>query len=251
MENFTVYPAIDLRGGKVVRLVQGDPGRQTIYGDDPADAARRWLQAGAAWLHVVNLDGAFGEAGSENLAALQRILQETARARTETQARPAAQVQFGGGLRSLEAVAVALDLGVARVLLGTAAVEQPGLVVEALDHYGPERIGVAIDVRGGSVQVRGWQSGSDQGPDALGRRCAELGVRHAVYTRIERDGGGQGADLADTQRFAWASGLAVIASGGVNSLEDVRQARRLGLSGIITGRALYAGTFRLQEALQC
>jgi phosphoribosylformimino-5-aminoimidazole carboxamide ribotide isomerase len=242
---FTIYPAIDLRKGRVVRLMQGDPTRQTDYYDDPAVAARRWLEAGARWLHVVNLDGAFGESGDKNLAALEAIL-ETAAGFT-----PTALVQFGGGLRSLENIQRALTVGVSRVMLGTMAVENPDLAARALSQYGPERIGLAMDARDGEVQVRGWQSGAGLDPLSLGRQFYEMGLRTCAYTDVNRDGGGAGINLAATERFARATGLAVIASGGADSLEDVRLARGAGLSGIIIGRALYEGRIDLQEALAC
>src|SRR5512140_971977 len=146
--SFTIYPAIDLRGGKVVRLKEGDPARLTAYSDDPAETARHWLEAGTRWLHVVNLDGAFGENDALNRAALESIL------KTE------AQVQFGGGIRSLAAVDQALELGVSRVILGTIAIEQPNVVAAAMKKFGPEKIAVGIDARDGLVRVRGWKEDS-------------------------------------------------------------------------------------------
>lgn len=231
---FTVFPAIDLRGGQVVRLKEGDPNRQTHYSPDPAGAARRWIEAGARWLHVVNLDGAFGEASGANALALSAILSETIPA--------GVPVQFGGGLRSLEAIQAALDLGVQRVVLGTILVEQPQVMEAALARWGCERIAAGLDARGGLVQVRGWQSATalEVGPLALSLKQA--GLRWLIFTDIARDGLQTGLNLSATVALAQHSGLDVIASGGVSHLEDVRQAKEAGLSGAIVGRALYEAT---------
>lgn len=245
MKVFTVYPAIDLRGGKVVRLTQGDPARQTIYGEDAAQVARGWLAAGAQWLHVVNLDGAFGERDAENRKALGAILEAI------TALPGGARVQLGGGLRSLEDVASAVSLGVDRAILGTAAIEAPDLVGEAVARFGPERIAVGIDARDQRVRVRGWVQETQADPITLGSALYRLGLRTVIFTNIARDGVGTGIDVAGTQRLAGATGLDVIASGGVASLEDVRRVREAGLSGVIIGRALYERQIDLKEALGC
>ncbi|MFM8320990.1 MAG: HisA/HisF-related TIM barrel protein [Chloroflexota bacterium] len=244
---FTLYPAIDLRGGQVVRLSEGDPSRQTVYSADPGATARRWLQAGARWLHVVNLDGAFGDpaAGRRSLEALQQILQAAA------EAGQGAQVQFGGGLRSLAAVEAALQAGVSRVVLGSLAAEQPELLAEAAARYGPQRLALGIDVRDGQVRVRGWAAGAGIDPLDLARRFYALGGRACIYTEISRDGLGGGLDLLATARFQQAGGLAVIASGGAAGQDDLRRARAAGLHGAIVGRALYEGWITIEEALQC
>ena len=238
---FTLYPAMDLRQGQVVRLAQGDPARQTVYASNPAAIAERWLREGAHWLHVVNLDGAFGQNDAANRAALQAILRVAARFD--------ARVQFGGGLRSLEAVAQALDLGVARVVLGTLAARQPQAVAEALRRWGPERIAVGIDARDGRVQVSGWAEATDLDAMTFARRLAALGLRTVIFTDIRRDGLQTGLALETTVALQQASGLAVIASGGVASLEDIRAAKEGGLAGVVVGRALYEGAFTLREAL--
>lgn len=242
-ENFTIYPAIDLRRGLVVRLKEGDPERQTTYPVDPRAAAQRWLAAGAQWLHVVNLDGAFGESESPNLAALGSI----ARAADLLGAR----VQFGGGLRSLVEIQQALAAGASRVILGTAAVETPELITQALDRWGPAAICIGIDARDGFVKVRGWQSGSRVSALQLASQMAGLGIETVIYTNIARDGLGRGVDVPATQTLAKLSGLAVIASGGVAGLADIRAVRQAGLPGVIIGRALYEGQIELQEALAC
>ena len=236
--SFTIYPAIDLRGGKVVRLKEGDPARMTSYSDDPAEVARRWLGMGAEWLHVVNLDGAFGESDTENRSALETILKLDS------------QVQFGGGLRSLDAIDAALSLGISRVVLGTIAIEQPNVIVEALKKYGVERVAVGIDARDGFVSVRGWKNDSNISAKDLARQMRTLGLRTVIFTDIHRDGLGSGLNIASTRELADVSGLDVIASGGVHAIEDVIAARNANLSGVIIGRALYEETIDLKEALK-
>lgn len=234
-----VYPAIDLRRGRVVRLQWGDPDRETVFGDDPAAVARRWLAAGATWLHIVNLDGAFAEAGGDNWAALARIVSLGAR------------VQFGGGLRTIADVARAFDAGVTRVILGTAALESPGLAAEALTRFGAARVAVGIDARDGFVRTRGWQTATATTPAELARAMAAVGFQTAVYTDISRDGVLSGVNVAATAGLAEVSGLAVIASGGVRSLSDVAALRaQPGVAGVIIGRALYEGQVDLAAALE-
>jgi phosphoribosylformimino-5-aminoimidazole carboxamide ribotide isomerase len=241
MSTFTVYPAIDLRGGRVVRLKEGDPRRQTTYGEDPAQAARGWLEAGARWLHVVNLDGAFGENDTANQAALHALL-DVERAFN-------AHIQFGGGVRSLRMVEQAIDLGVSRVVLGTVAIDEPQMVAQAVKTFGADKIAVGIDAREGSVRVRGWQAEGGVLATDLARKMRDAGVRTVVFTDISRDGLGGGLNLPSTRALADASGLDVIASGGVQALEDVLAAQEAGLAGVIIGRALYEGTIDLREAL--
>ena len=236
--SFTIYPAIDLRGGKVVRLKEGDPRRMTAYSDDPAETARRWLEAGASWLHVVNLDGAFGEKDDANRSALASIL------------KLGAQVQFGGGMRSLAAVERAIELGVSRVVLGTLAVEQPKAVEDILKQFGTEKFALGIDARDGLVRVRGWKDNSGVPVVDLALQMRTLGLRTVIFTDISRDGLGSGLNIPSTRELAEATGLAVIASGGVHTLEDVSAAREANLAGVIIGRALYEGTIDLKEALQ-
>jgi phosphoribosylformimino-5-aminoimidazole carboxamide ribotide isomerase len=236
--SFTIYPAIDLRGGKVVRLKEGDPARMTSYSDDPAEAARRWLDAGAVWLHVVNLDGAFGEGDNANRKALESILKCGAR------------VQFGGGMRSLDAIADVLNLGVTRAILGTIAIEQPDVVADALTRFGAERIAVGIDARDGLVRTRGWKDNSGVKANDLAFQMRTLGLRTVIFTDVSRDGLGSGLNIPSTRELAEVSGLDVIASGGVHTIEDVIAAKEAGLAGCIIGRALYDGTVDLKRALQ-
>jgi phosphoribosylformimino-5-aminoimidazole carboxamide ribotide isomerase len=234
-----VYPAIDLRGGRVVRLVQGDPARETVHSDDPLATAQRWRDAGAGWLHVINLDGALGGASS-NLAILAQLAQV------------GLPIQFGGGLRSPEDTQQALEAGAARVILGTLAVRQPDAAGEAVRRFGPEAVAVALDAQGGRVATHGWQEQSDWTPVGLGQRFADMGVRHALYTDISRDGGLTGVNVEATARLARETGLSVIASGGVASLDDVRAlaATKAGIAGVVIGKALYTGAFTLEDAIR-
>jgi phosphoribosylformimino-5-aminoimidazole carboxamide ribotide isomerase len=240
--SFTIYPAIDLRGGKVVRLKEGDPARMTAYSDDPAETAKRWLAMGAKWLHVVNLDGAFGEGDTENQQALLSIL----KAASEF----GADVQFGGGLRSLDSMSQALSLGVSRIVLGTIAVENPDVVTGALKKFGVERVAVGIDARDGVVRVRGWQSDGGVSAQDLALQMRMLGLCTIIFTDVGRDGMGRGLNISMTRELADVSGMDVIASGGVHALEDVMAACDANLSGVIIGRALYEGTINLKEALE-
>jgi phosphoribosylformimino-5-aminoimidazole carboxamide ribotide isomerase len=238
-DRFTVYPAIDLRGGQVVRLSQGDPARETRYDRDPAAAARRWLSAGARWLHVVNLDGAFDQPDALNRQALLSIL--------EAAQEYSAQVQFGGGLRSLAAMAEALSLGVGRVILGTVAIEQPDLAFEALQRWGAEQVVLGLDAREGLVRVRGWQEGAARSALDAARSYLPYGLRWLVYTDIARDGLQTGLNLPATTELAQATGLRVIASGGLRDMADIDAARAAGLAGAIAGRALYEGALPIDQ----
>jgi phosphoribosylformimino-5-aminoimidazole carboxamide ribotide isomerase len=242
MSPFTIYPAIDLRAGQVVRLQQGDPRRQAKYSDDPAETARRWLGSGASWLHVVNLDGAFEEVDAANQAALHAILEITIKS--------GARVQFGGGIRSMSMIERVLDLGVHRVVLGTIAVEQPGMVADALKKFGSKHIAVGIDARDGLVRVRGWQSNSRLRATDLALQMRDLGLQTIIFTDISRDGLGSGLNIPSTRALANATGIDVIASGGVHALDDVTAARKANLAGVIIGRALYEGAIDLKEALE-
>jgi len=239
-----IYPAIDLRDGRCVRLVQGDPQAETVVSEDPVGTARHWAEQGAEWLHVVNLDGAFGHQASagKNVQALLAIL--------STVDLP---IQFGGGLRTLADVEAALALGVARVILGTAAITDPGLIREGIARFGQERIALAIDARDGYVATHGWQQLSAVTALDLAQHMREAGVRRVVYTDIARDGTLAGVNASACASLATQSGLAVIASGGVASLEDVRRVKAVeaaGVDGLIIGKALYTGKVQLAQALE-
>lgn len=233
-----VYPAIDLRRGRVVRLRYGDPAQETVHSDDPVAVAERWQAAGATWLHVINLDGALGEA-TLALDALRAI------------AAVGLPVQFGGGLRALDDAALALEAGAARVVLGTLAVQQPDVAGEAVRRFGAQAVAVALDARGERVATHGWQQVSAWTPAGLGARLAQMGVIHALYTDVSRDGDLSGVNVEATAALARATGLAVIASGGVASLDDVRRLRATGaVAGVVIGQALYTGAFALEDALR-
>jgi phosphoribosylformimino-5-aminoimidazole carboxamide ribotide isomerase len=252
MNSFTIFPAIDLRHGRCVRLRQGDPEAETVFGDDPAAVARRWADQGATWLHVVNLDGAFASdrhaVTPDDRGALPLNLQRL----VDICLAVDLPVQFGGGLRTIEDVALALELGATRVVLGTAALQNPELVTAALQRFGPAQIVVGIDARAGMVATHGWLETSPVTAHELAQRVARLGVQHVVYTNIARDGMLSGVDAAGTATLARESGLAVIASGGVRDLDDIRQllaVRADGVAGVIAGQALYTGSLHLPAAL--
>lgn len=234
-----IYPAIDLRGGKVVRLRYGDPSQQTVYNEDPLAAARDWQQQGASWLHVVNLDGTLGEA-TLNLDTLQKI------------ANLGLPVQFGGGLRKLDDAARALDAGAARVVLGTLVVREPDAAGQAVERFGVEAVAVALDAKDGLVSTHGWQQQSDWTPVELGKCFADDGVRHALYTDINRDGVLTGVNVEATAQLARKTGLSVIASGGVASLDDIHALIQadVPIAGVVIGKALYSDAFTLTEALE-
>ncbi len=235
--NFTVYPAIDLRGGRVVRLKEGDPDRMTVYSDDPVETARRWLEEGAEWVHVVNLDGAFGVKDIENRLALEKMLNT------------GAKIQFGGGMRSLDGIERAIKLGVSRVVLGTIAVEHPEMVAAAVDNFGEERVAVGIDAKDGLVRIRGWRESSGVSATDLALQMRKTGLRTVIFTDVARDGLNSGLNVQATRDLAEKGSLDVIASGGVRSLEDVKAAFHADLCGVIIGRALYDGTVSLREAI--
>jgi phosphoribosylformimino-5-aminoimidazole carboxamide ribotide isomerase len=243
-----IFPAIDLRRGRCVRLRQGRAEEEMVYGDDPAAVARRWVGQGAEWLHVVNLDGAFGEAGDSSGTPLN--LQRLAEI---CEAVPGTSVQFGGGVRSVADVERALALGATRVILGTVALVEPVAVTEAIQRVGAERIVVGIDARDGWVATHGWRQASDTAVVALGQAMRQRGVMRVVYTDIARDGMLSGVNVEATAALARATGLRVIASGGVASLEDVQRLKARatdGIEGVIVGQALYTGAVSLAEALR-
>lgn len=233
-----VYPAIDLRGGKVVRLKEGDPKRQTVFSEDPVVTARQWIDQGAQWLHVVNLDGAFSDANDNS-----HILEQIAALGTP--------VQFGGGLRTLDDVEQALNQGAARVVLGTIAIRQPEIVMQAVARLGTERICVGLDARDGHITTHGWQQVTNTTPEALGKAMAAVGVRHALFTDVSRDGLLTGVNIEATVALGRAIGLAVIASGGASSTAEIEQLRDSGaVAGVVVGMALYEGKITLRDALK-
>ena len=233
-----LFPAIDIRHGRVVRLSQGEATRQTVYGDDPVAVAERFADQGAEWIHVVDLDRAFGV--GDNLAVVRRIVAQTGLR---------LRIQLGGGLRTVDLVQRGLDHGVNRVVIGTAAAIEPAVVPAAVAAVGADRIVAGIDVREGRVAIRGWTETSELDAETLAGRVIAAGVRTVVYTDVGRDGMLAGPDLEGARRLQ-ALGAAVIVSGGVASLDDLRAVRSAGLAGAIVGRALYEGRFELPQALE-
>lgn len=236
-----VIPAIDLRGGKCVRLFQGRRGEETVYSDDPVQMALRWQAEGARYIHLVDLDGAF-EGQPRNLSVVREIVRAIR-----------VLVELGGGIRTIEDVEGILGMGVARAILGTVAVANRGLVKEMVQRFGAERIVVGIDAREGKVAIRGWEEETKVPAVELAQVVKKLGIERVIYTDIGRDGTMAGPNLEATGRLAAESGLRVVASGGVSSLEQIRGLKRLegvGVEGVIIGKALYEGRINLREAIR-
>ena len=232
-----VFPAIDIRGGRCVRLVEGDIARETVFDADPVAAARRWVDAGAEWLHVVDLDGAVvGE--PVNVPALVRIRQAVD-----------VPIQLGGGLRLEEHIAAAFDHGVDRVVLGTSAVRTPELVECAVARWG-DRVAVALDTRDGRLAADGWLDQTAVEALDLAADLEAIGVRRFIYTDIRRDGTLAGPNLASLRGIVGALDAGVIASGGIGHVADVTAVAEIGAEGVIIGRALYDGRVALPEAIQ-
>lgn len=233
-----LYPAIDLKDGNCVRLLRGDMEAATVFGSDPAAQARAFQDAGAQWLHLVDLNGAF-EGKPVNDGAVQAIIAATQM-----------PVQLGGGIRDMATIDYWLERGVTRVILGTVAVEQPDLVREAaLAH--PGHIAVGIDARQGRVATRGWAEETDVMATDLARAFQDAGVAAIIYTDIDRDGAMQGPNVAATEALARAVAIPVIASGGVSSMQDLHALQQTGvIAGAISGRALYDGAIDLASALR-
>lgn len=235
-----IYPAIDLKDGKCVRLYKGDMTQDTVYNDDPPAQAHEWARAGFNWLHVVDLDGAVS-GSTQNHEAVQAIIKAVD-----------VPVQLGGGIRSMAQIERWLMEGVSRVILGTAAVREPQLVREAC-HKFPGQIAVGIDARDGFVAVEGWAEESDMRAEALAALFEDAGVAAIIYTDINRDGTGEGVNIDATCALAEATSIPVIASGGVGSLEDIKAvkvaAATHGIQGVIVGKALYDKRLDPIEAL--
>jgi phosphoribosylformimino-5-aminoimidazole carboxamide ribotide isomerase len=235
-----IFPAIDLAGGNCVRLLQGRREDETIYDNDPVHIARQWEEQGASWLHLVDLDGAF-DGKSKNGPAIQSIVSSIK-----------IPVQLGGGIRSLKSIETLLKKGCARVILGTVVVENPGMVRESILSFGADKIVVGIDARDGMVAVRGWTEQIKTTALDMGKRMTDMGVKIFVYTDISRDGMLSGPNLSALRTFADSMNGQVIASGGISSLDDVSAISNLrehGITGMITGKALYEKKFSLREAL--
>ena len=234
-----LFPAIDIRNGRCVRLTEGKFECETVFAEDPAEMAVRWADAGAEYLHVVDLDGALA-GQSSNTEVIKRIL-----------AKVKIPVQVGGGIRTLANIEKMLDLGVTRVILGSVAVRDPELVREACQKF-PGQVVVGIDAKNGEVAVEGWGIGGGIGAVELAKKMAAVGVEHIIFTDISRDGMLSGVNVEATAELAEPSGIKVIASGGVSSLADIKalQAHAAdGIEGCIIGKAIYTGALDLKEAL--
>ena len=234
-----IYPAIDIRGGRCVRLTEGRFDAETVFADDPAEMALKWAGLGAEFLHLVDLDGALAGEG-KNVPVIERILQSVS-----------IPVQLGGGIRNLETIEKLLSLGVTRLILGSAAVKNPALVEEACKKY-PGHIAVGIDAKNGEVAIEGWGKGSGVAATELAQKMAAYGVETIIYTDISRDGMLSGVNVEATAALARACGVPIIASGGVASIEDIRRVKAVeadGVQGCIIGKAIYTGAVDLKEAL--
>ncbi|MFC7047392.1 1-(5-phosphoribosyl)-5-[(5-phosphoribosylamino)methylideneamino]imidazole-4-carboxamide isomerase [Halobacteriaceae archaeon GCM10025711] len=234
-ESFEVIPAVDMQDGEVVQLVQGERGTEKRYGD-PVAAARRWVDAGARTLHLVDLDGAF-EGERVNAAAVDAILDAVA-----------VDVQLGGGIRTVEDATDLLDRGVDRVILGTAAVENPD-VVAAISESHPGAVTVSLDAKGGEVVVSGWTEGTGLDPAAAAVRYEDLGAGAILFTNVDVEGKQAGVRTEPVQELAAAVDIPVIASGGVATVDDVVALREAGAAAVVVGTALYEGAFTLREAM--
>jgi len=234
-----IYPAIDMRGGRCVRLTEGRFDKETVFADDPSEMAAKWAGMGAEWLHLVDLDGALaGE--SKNIPAIQKILQTIK-----------IPVELGGGIRSMAQIEKLLDMGIARLILGSAAVKNPALVAEACKKY-PGHIACGIDAKNGDVAIEGWGEGSGINYTELAKRMADVGVDKIIFTDISRDGMLSGVNADATGELARACGIEIIASGGVASLDDIRRLKpyeKDGVTGCIIGKAIYTGAVDLKAAL--
>jgi phosphoribosylformimino-5-aminoimidazole carboxamide ribotide isomerase len=239
MSSFTLYPAIDMRGGKCVRLLQGDYNQETVYGDSPFAMAKQFADQGAAWIHMVDLDGA-KDGKKVNHEHVIRVAKELP-----------AKVQIGGGIRSMDDVSYYLDSGVDRVILGSAAVSDPEFVREALNSYGGSRVAIGLDARDGFVATEGWLETSHIMAVDLAKRLVEEGAETFIFTDISKDGMLQGPNVEAIGELARITGKEVIASGGVSSIDDLISLKKddRNIAGAIIGKALYTGRFTLPDAL--
>lgn len=233
-----IFPAVDIKDGRCVRLIQGRKDQVTVYSQNPAGMAREWEKQGAEWVHVVDLDGAFSGV-PQNLEIIKDML-----------ASLSIPFQLGGGIRDLTVARGYLELGVNRIIIGTGALNDRRLVESLLEEYGPERIIIGIDARDGMVAIRGWEDVTTVTALDLAREMKSLGIRRTIYTDISRDGVLQGPNLQAIQAMAEGTGLAVIASGGVSTIQDIANLREIaGVEGAIVGKALYEDRLTLKAAL--
>lgn len=233
-----LYPAIDMKGGKCVRLTQGSFDHTKVYSDDPVDMAEKWVSMGATFLHLVDLDGAL-KGRSVNEPVIRRILSAVT-----------VPVQVGGGIRSREAVKNMLDLGVRRVIIGTMAAKEPEFMRALTEEFDPEQIVAGVDAKDGLVAVEGWEKVSTLTSLELCLKMKEYGIRHIVYTDISRDGMLTGPNVETTRELTLNTGMDIIASGGVSCMEDLQELYNQGIQGAIIGKALYEKRLDLQDAVR-
>lgn len=232
-----IYPAIDIRKGKCVRLIQGKADNEVVYREDPLVAAQDWFEKGARRLHIVDLDGAFAES-KNNFETIIKIA-----------ATVSIPIQMGGGIRTIDKIEYALKSGIARVILGTIALEKPDLVSEALNRFG-DKIAVGIDARNGFVSVKGWTQDSVVNAFEFAQKMKDLGVKTIVYTDIAKDGMLSGPNFECSERMVSETKLYVIASGGISTKQDLVRLKDMGLSGAIVGKSLYDGKLNLNEIME-
>lgn len=232
-----IIPAVDIKGGRCVRLLRGRAEEETVYFDDPLDAARNWIEGGAELIHVVDLDGALS-GRITNAAAIERIVKESGSVR----------IEVGGGIRTEEDIETLLGLGVDRVIIGTVAAESPERMSELCSRF-PGRIAVGVDAENDKIAVQGWKSVTELGLFGFVKALGESGACVLIYTDITRDGTLSGPNVERTREVSEASIVPVVASGGVSSLDDIRSLKDIPLEGVIVGKALYEKRFALPEAI--
>lgn len=236
-----VFPAIDIKDGKCVRLTQGEFDKVKVFSDKPYEMAQNWEKSGAKYIHLVDLDGAL-EGELKNRDTIKEILKNIT-----------IPAQIGGGIRNIERIKELLDLGISRVILGTAAIKNPEMVKEAVEKFGADKIVVGIDAKNGKVAIKGWVEVTEKDAVELAIEMKALGVERIIYTDIAKDGMLTGINITELKNIAVKSGIKVIASGGVSSIEDIKLVKEnevLGIEGVITGKAIYEGKLDLYEALK-
>lgn len=241
MGKFQLYPAIDLRGGKCVRLFQGDYAQETVYGDSPVEVAKKFMDAGAEWIHMVDLDGA-----KDGVRINDGVVIEAAKL--------GASIQVGGGIRTRGDIEHYLTNGVSRVIIGSLAIREPELVVSFIEEFGPERIVIGIDAKNGMAATEGWTETSIQPASEVAAYFASKGAKHFIYTDIATDGTLAGPNIEANKNLVGGD-AEIIVSGGIGSLDDVRNVKKASadsrIAGVIIGKALYENRFTLEEALSC
>ncbi len=242
MSKFQIYPAIDLRGGNCVRLFQGDYAQETVYGDSPVDMAKKFVDAGAEWIHMVDLDGA-----KDGVRINDQVVIDAAKLPVN--------IQVGGGIRSREDIQYYLENGVSRVIIGSLAIRQPDLVVSFIEEFGADRIVIGIDAKDGMAATEGWIETSGQSAQDVAQFFTERGAKHFIYTDIATDGTLQGPNIDANKALVNSDLAGVIVSGGIGTLADIKNVKMAAeespIAGVIIGKALYENRFTLEEALSC